>query len=214
MIVLVGGIKGGTGKSTIATNLAVMRSAEGLRTLLVDGDEQRSASDWAQQRIEYFKDSYCDNEVTTISLSGKYLFVEVKKMANDYADIIIDAGGRDTTSQRSALMIADYYVIPFKPRSFDVWTLQSVHSLYEEAKVLNPKLRACVVINQADARGSDNKAAHDILTEVTSFKGDLVSLGNRKSYSNAAAEGLGVCEGSNDLKAHEEMMSLYNSIYN
>lgn len=213
MIVLVGGIKGGTGKSTIATNLAVYRASYGYKTLLVDGDDQNSVSDWAEQRNDYFKDSICDHEVTTVSIKGSYLFTEVGKMAVHYDDIIIDAGGRDTTTQRSALIIANQFVIPFKPRSFDVWTLNSVRKLYEEARIHNPKLKACVVINQADARGSDNEAAKDILQEIVEFKGRLSFVGNRKIFANAAADGLSVCEKGNDLKAQDEMMNLYRSIY-
>ena len=49
-ILVVGGIKGGSGKSTLASNLAVLRSNEGRRVLLVDSDEQRSISDWAEHR--------------------------------------------------------------------------------------------------------------------------------------------------------------------
>lgn len=48
MIIVVGGIKGGSGKSTLTTNLTVNRALEGKRVLLVDADEQRSASDWAE----------------------------------------------------------------------------------------------------------------------------------------------------------------------
>ena len=49
MITVIGGIKGGSGKTTLATNLSVMRSAH-TKVLLVDADEQKSASDWSQQR--------------------------------------------------------------------------------------------------------------------------------------------------------------------
>lgn len=213
MIVLVGGIKGGTGKSTIATNLAVYRASFGYKTLLIDGDEQNSVSDWAEQRNAFFKDSSCDHEVTTVSLKGSYLFNEVNKMFKDYPNIIIDAGGRDTTTQRSALVVANYYVIPFKPRSFDVWTVNCVRKLYEEAKIHNPKLKVCVVINQADARGADNESAKEILQEVSEFRGVMTFVGNRKIFANAAAEGLSVCEKGNDHKAQDEMMSLYRSIF-
>lgn len=212
MIVLVGGIKGGTGKSTIATNLAVYRSTAGFRTLLVDADEQRSTSDWSEQRIEHFKELEKENMVTTISLSGKYLFSEVNKMSKDYNDIIIDAGGRDTTSQRSALMIADRYIIPFKPRSFDVWTLNNVRKLFEEAQVLNPKVTAQIVINQADSKGSDNQSAYEILTEIPCFNSKPIFLGNRKSFSNASSKGLSVCE-LDDNKAKMEMLELFTLIY-
>jgi len=213
MIVLIGGIKGGTGKSTIATNLAVLRASYGHKTLLIDADEQRSACDWANQRSEYFKDKYCDNEVTTIALSGKYLFSEVRKICEDWDDIIIDAGGRDTTSQRSALMIADRYVVPFKPRSFDVWTLASVKNLYEDASVHNHKLSPIIVINQADARGHDNEEAFEILMDWITFKEKMIFIGNRKSFANAAAEGLSIIEKGKDTKAQDELLNLFNSIY-
>ena len=50
MIILVGGEKGGTGKTTLATNLAQMRASAGKDVLLIDSDKQESASSWAGQR--------------------------------------------------------------------------------------------------------------------------------------------------------------------
>src|SRR5208337_2636832 len=117
---------------------------------------------------------HCDHDVTTIALTGRYLFSDVKKLAQDYDDVIIDAGGRDTTSQRSALSVADYFVIPFKPRSLDIWTVNLVKTLYDEAKEINEKLKTCIVLNQADTRGSDNKETHDIICSMTSFRGPMI----------------------------------------
>ena len=50
MIITVGGIKGGSGKSTVATNLVVLRSLEGRDVLLVDADTQTTSSDFSLQR--------------------------------------------------------------------------------------------------------------------------------------------------------------------
>jgi chromosome partitioning protein len=50
MIITTGGLKGGGGKSTAATNLAIMRMKAGRKVLLVDADEQRSASEFVEQR--------------------------------------------------------------------------------------------------------------------------------------------------------------------
>ncbi len=211
MIVVVGGIKGGSGKTTIATNLAVIRAKDNKKVLLVDADEQKSASDWAQQRTTL----EIEDLLTTVQLSGRGVAFQVDKMGADYDDIIIDVGGRDTTSQRSALSIADLFLIPFKPRSLDIWTLGSVKSIVSEIKAGNPALVCMALINQADARGSDNDDAVEVLkenSEILCFHG---SLGYRKSFANAASEGMGVVElKEQDKKATQEMMALYNHLYN
>ena len=159
MIVVVGGIKGGTGKTTVATNLAVMRSLNGKKLLLVDADEQKSTSIWANQRdvLEI------QTNWSTISLGGKALRSQLERMKVDYDDIIIDVGGRETTSLRAAISIADIFLIPFKPRSLDIWTLGDVKSLITEMKPANLKLKTFAMINQADSKGSDNEDTISIL---------------------------------------------------
>lgn len=211
MITVVGGIKGGGGKTTIATNLCVMRSAKDKKVLLVDADEQRTASDWASQREALG----LSTPWVTIQLSGKAIHSELKKMMNDYDDVIIDVGGRDTTSQRSALVIANCCIIPFKPKSFDMWTLGGVKTMISEIRTINPNLQTFAVINQADARGTDNIDALEMLKEVEEFVCLPVAIGHRKAFANAASEGLAVVElKKTDPKALEEIKDLYLHIYN
>ena len=51
MIILVGGEKGGSGKSCLAQNIAVyLRTEKGAKVLMVDCDPQRTTSDWIQER--------------------------------------------------------------------------------------------------------------------------------------------------------------------
>lgn len=210
MITVVGGIKGGGGKTTLATNLCVMRTADGKKVLLVDADEQKTASDWATQREALG----IETKWVTIQLAGKAIHTELKKMINDYDDVIIDVGGRDTTSQRSALTIAHVCLIPFKPKSFDMWTLGKVRTMINEVRAVNPDLKVYTVINQADPRGTDNDDAVDMIKEVEDFICLDCSLGNRKAYANAAAEGMGIIElKKNDPKAIEEVKALYFSVY-
>lgn len=207
MIIVVGGIKGGTGKTTIATNLTVMQTH---KTLLIDADEQHSAYDWATQRESQ---EGIETNWVTIQLSGKSIHNQIKKMVDDYHTIIIDVGGRDTTSQRSALAIADVCIIPFKPRSLDIWTLGSLKIMLEEIKAINPKLCIIPVINQADCRGNDNEDAKSILKEIDIFDSPAMEIGNRKAFANAASQGLSVIEMNKvDAQAVEEMMNIHNFI--
>ena len=209
-ILVVGGIKGGSGKSTLASNLAVLRSNEGRRVLLVDSDEQRSISDWAEHR----ESLNITTPWTTICLIGSSVRTQLLKIAKDYDDVIIDTGGRDTTSQRSALTVADLFLVPFQPRSLDVWTIGRVSNLLKEIKTVNPKLLAYSVLNRADSQGNDNDGASDILKEFEELQHLSCIVGQRKAFSNATAEGLGVVELKlKDKKAIAEMESLCLSLF-
>jgi chromosome partitioning protein len=147
-------------------------------------------------------------------LHGASVRSEVTRMAAKYDDIIIDVGGRDTAGQRAALSVANIYVIPFLPGSFDVWTLDSVGKLVEEARAFNEKLKAVCVINRADAKGSDNAEAAAIAKEIPGLDFIDAPLGNRKSFRSAAAQGLAVIEVKpSDPKAIAEMKRLYQLIF-
>jgi len=209
MIVVVGGIKGG--KTTISTNLAVMRAASGKKVLLVDGDEQKSTSMWANQRdVLGIKTTW-----STVPLSGKDIFYQIPRMQEDYDDVIIDVGGRETRSLRAGMSIGDVFLIPFKPRSLDVWTLGDVKAVIAEMKPANPKLQVYAVINQADSKGSDNEGTLSILQECEEIKCLDITIGSRKAFANAASDGLAVMEMKvQDKKAIQEIQDLYEFIYN
>lgn len=215
MKLVIGGIKGGTGKTTIATNLAYMRSSQGKRVLLVDADEQKSASAWADQRTGL----QIQTSWTTVQLSGMYLFEEINKLGKHYDDIIVDTGGRDNSSQRSALTIADIFLMPFRPKAFDVWTLGQVKNLVCQASASNPKLRTFAFINQSDTNGQgDVKEAKEIISECKEINCLPIAIGTRKSFGNAATEGLSVMELASEKKgwiqkAQTEMQQLYDLIY-
>lgn len=210
MIIVVGGIKGGSGKTTIATNLAVMHCRTN-KVLLVDADEQKSAWDWSQQR-DAADQSAIRGSFSTVCMSGRAIYSNLTRLTKDYDVIIVDTGGRDTTSQRSALCVADKLILPFKPSSIDIWTLVPIQGILSE--VVNENLRVYAVISQADSVGKDNKEALEILKEFTQITTLECTIGNRKAFRNAAAEGLGVCEMVPiDQRACQEMMKLQDAIY-
>lgn len=206
MIVIFCHIKGGVGKTSIALNATVQRSAKGDRVLLVDADAQGTASEWVahRQALGY------ETPWTTIQLHGASVRSEVLKLAPSFDLTIIDCGGRDTGSLRAALSVADLALIPCAPRSFDLWSLQQMAELVGEAKCINDKLRCHAFINMGDSRGQDNEAAKAIIAEMEGLDGVLpVVVGQRKAFANAAAEGLGVTElKAKDRKAIAEMEQL------
>ena len=104
--------------------------------------------------------------------------------------------------------------MPFLPASFDVWTLEKVGELIEEAKAFNPELKAYCFLNRADPRGSDNDEAAAIASEITELTYLDASWGNRKAFRNASAQGLAVTEVKpKDGKAITEAMTLYQYLF-
>src|SRR5258708_2604751 len=119
MIILIGGEKGGTGKTTLSTNLAAYMVKNELDVLLIDTDKQGSASAWCAVRDE-------NTEVLRVPCMQKFgnsLIKEIKDLSTRYTNIIIDAGGRDSVELRAAMTIADKMYIPIQASQFDVWTI-------------------------------------------------------------------------------------------
>lgn len=211
MIVVAGGIKGGSGKTTVATNLAIIRAAEGRDVLLIDADDQETSTDFTALRNERLPGGA---GYTGVKLTGPAVRTETQRLATKYDDIVIDTGGRDTTSQRAALSVADVLLVPFVPRSFDVWTLEKVSNLVAEMRAANPNLKAYAFINRADPVGRDNTEAAEVIRETESLTFIDTPLGTRKAFSNAAAQGLAVTElKPQDQKATEEILILFRYVF-
>jgi len=211
MIVVVGGIKGGSGETTVATHLAILCAQAGWDVLLIDADDQETATDFTILRHARRAGG---TGYTSIRLTGPAVRTETQRLAAKYDPIIIDTGGRDTTSQRAALTVADVLLVPFLPRSFDVWTLEKAGSLVDEMRLANPALRAYAFLNRTGPRGQDNLEAAEVLHDTPVLRFIDTPLGARKAFSNAAAQGLAVTELTPlDRKATAEILTLFRYLF-
>ena len=193
LIVCFGGTKGGSGKSTHATNAACVSAAEGKKTLLIDADEQGSSYQFSAARAEDHPEAPA---YTCIRLNGKGVRDGVLKMASDYNRIIIDAGGRDTSSQRAALTVSHVLMMPLVPSQFDVQTLDTVNALVEEIRIVNPDLVAYAFLNAARPRGqgSENQDAAEMIRKRPSLTYLDAPIRQYQAFRHAAAQGLSVSE--------------------
>ena len=210
MILTVGNTKGGVGKTTLAVNLASARALAGRDVLLVDGDEQQTAMTFTELRTEQLgQPGY-----TAVSLLGAALRTQVRQLAPKYDDVIIDVGGRDTGSLRAALTITHTLLVPVQPRTFDIWAVDHIAAMVQEAHAINESLQALMVLSAADAQGRDNEDAATALREVAGMTYLPVMIGRRKAFPNAAAAGRGVLEYTpKDPKAVAELTALLRVIY-
>jgi chromosome partitioning protein len=210
MILAVGNIKGGVGKTMLAVNIAVALMQQGGDVLLIDGDEQASAATFARVRADQ---PSLKNKLTTIQLHGAAIRQQMLHLTRKYDRIIIDVGGRDTGSLRAALTVADVFLIPFQPRSVDLWTARQMSALVIEGRHVNEKLRACAILNLADPQGSDNIVAVEALTMMVGVEALTVMVGRRKAFPNAFSHGYSVFEQKHkDQKAIQEIRRVIDAL--
>lgn len=211
MIFTVGGIKGGSGKTTIATNLTVWLVNQGYDVLLVDADEQSTSTKFTRWRE---RNTNGNSGYTATTLLGDAVRQQVIKFKPKFDHIVIDTGGRDTSSQRAALFVSDALLAPFNPRSFDLWTIADIENLVKEVRSLKPdELHAFSILNRADPKGSDNRDSAELLTESTLIEYIGPAIVSRKSFANAASVGQGVIEWQPyDQKAISEINLVFSTI--
>jgi chromosome partitioning protein len=212
-ILVIGGVKGGVGKSTVAANLAVLAARDGRDVLLIDADPQETTVTWAAARTEQASDLA---PVTTVAIVGKQIRDELKRLSEKYDTIVVDAGARDTTTQRAALSVAGTVLLPFPPRGPDLWTLDAVAQTVGDIRTINEDLRAVAFVNRADPVGSDNEEAeaafaehHEVIEAIP------VRIGNRKGIAVAHLMGLAAVEAHRpDPKAVAELDALFRCAIN
>ena len=195
--------KGGSGKSTIATNLAVEACAGGKKkVLLIDCDQQATAERWYQVRPE----EYEQPQLVRVKESEVVKAHELAQR-NGFDFVIIDTAGRDLPSIKLALSVADVCLVPCAPSGADIQAVVSTYAtLTEQNKAF------AFVISQAFATGARNKETEAILEKMG--KVAPLCIVRRAVYQDAIAKGVSVGELEPHSKAAEEMHSLWDWTHN
>jgi chromosome partitioning protein len=205
VIILIGGEKGGSGKSCLAQNLAVYLQTAGRDVLLLDTDPQGTTTDWAQER----EDNDGLVSLASVQASGN-VRQTLLDLAKRYQDVVIDAGGQDSEALRSAMTVATHMLLPFRPKRRDLKTLPKMEQLVKLAMAVNPELKARAVITQCPALPSQVNRILDAKEACHSFgiaPLDTVLM-HRNVYDDAEEGGYSVLEANTDPKAEEEIRAL------
>lgn len=207
-VILIGGEKGGTSKSTTATNLAVYLVLEGHDVMLLDADKQPSTSNWVERRN--------NAGLPTIHCTQKQgeVYQTAIDLAQRYSYVIIDSGGRDSRELRSAMLAADLMYIPIQASQFDLETLEKMNELVGLARAMNPGLvaRALVTMAPNNPLNSEIPDAKELLKQCPELELSDCVIHTRKVYRDAASEGRGVIEMGNS-KARAEIQLLAQEVF-
>ncbi len=205
MIILVGGEKGGSGKSCLAQNLAVYLQQQNRDILLLDADPQGTTTDWVKERDE--NDAL--QNIPSVQASGNIRQV-LTDISKRYQDIIIDAGGQDSEALRSAMTLATHMLLPFRPKRRDLKTLNHIEQLIKLATAVNPTLVTRAVITQCPTLPSQAQRILDAKEACESFGLSALEqyTTNRNVYDDADENGLSVFEVDSDSKAKTEIEQL------
>lgn len=208
MILLVGGEKGGSGKTTVGCNLAVWLSKKGFDTLVLDADPQASASRFFERR-----NAAALNNITALRKNGD-LYTTILSMAERFDMIVIDTGGRDSKELRTAMIAADTFLIPTQPSQLDLELLPELDETVGAAKDLNPQLRARCVISRSPnyPSSSETRDAKALIQSLDNIGLCRQAIKDRKIYRDAFIAGTGVIE-TNNAKATAEIQLLAQELF-
>ncbi|WP_372398233.1 ParA family protein [Azospirillum sp. HJ39] len=179
LTILVANIKGGCGKTTVATHLAAASAAAGLPTVLADVDRQRSSLGWLERRP--------DKAPVLVGLDWGKDFTDTPRGTKR---LVIDAPAALKTKQIEDLVkMADVVVLPVLPGAFDEQATQRFLSKLDELKrIARKKTMVAVVGNRMRAR---TKAADRLDVFLGGIGHRVVTrLRDSQIYADAAATGL------------------------
>ena len=193
--------KGGTGKTTLALNLAAGLSRRGL-TAVVDADPQRSISQWIAMGGE-------ETVLPVATQLGDHPAATIAHLKQNHRYVVVDCPPAVQGPVIEAVIAsADLLLIPVLPSPLDLWASVEMAALVRQAQQKNRTLQAYLVLNQVETRNALSRVMQQAVAE---FDVPLLQAGlqRRAAYRSAAVEGVSVYAlGSRGLPAVEDIEAI------
>ncbi len=204
--IVVGNLKGGSGKSTVVFNLAVWLAAQGHAIRLVDLDPQKTLSDLVAVRAEIGWEPLLDTPAASPDLPA----------APPDTWTLVDVGAADMAGMLEAVGVADLVLVPVMPGQADIWATQRYLRTIDRERPDHCAIR--LFVNRADP-GDASRETREAVVALEAIAGMLGSvsvlparLGRRIAFCRSLSEGSAVFELEPKSKASEEFQALAQAI--
>ena len=191
--------KGGSGKTTLSTNLAIEALRTRLKTIIIDVDAQKSATHWGQRRLE----KHAENQLPVWTMKPAQVAKQLLRAEGENFDLVlIDTAGSLSTAQANLLTSVNFAIVPCQPSILDIETVSTTVDLLNSHGV-----SYAITLTRVPALGQDEAMARTELNKLGTVAKPFT--GERKAYKGAFAAGEGVSEFRKDEKAAFESYALF-----
>ncbi len=199
--------KGGVGKTTLSINIASALAMGGNKVLLIDGDPQGSALDWAATRKE-------KPIINVVGISKNTIHKELPMLSESYDHVVIDGPPRVYDVARSAIVASDLVIIPIQPSPYDVWASQEIVDLIKEVNSTISEyktIEATFLLNRVIKNTAIGRDALETL-EAFSFPVMKSQIHQRVIFAETASKGSSVVEDDPDSIGGKEIIAVTKEI--
>ena len=196
--------KGGSGKTTLAVNLALaFIKYHNLKVAVIDTDPQGSLGKWFMIRTEK-KVSNDNLTFKTASLWGAQY--ESKTLKKDHDIVIIDTPPKIESDARPSIESADLVLIPVAASHVDFWATGAIVDI---AKKANKKI--LIQINRSSQRSKLITKTNEFIKSLDLSATNTI-IGNRQIFASSMGEGKTAVEKQKKSSAVEEIKQLSEQI--
>ena len=205
MMIVLANTKGGVGKSTIASHLAIWLHDRGFKTALLDADRQRSSSQWVAEAESRISVRTADSPDACLR--------EAQALLAGHDFLVGDGpGGMDDVS-RTMLLMADLALMPISPSILDLRSVQQATSVLRFAQQINGgRPKGLLILNKMRTR--------DVISRQLEIAAPSLGVGVAKTvlrdlqaYRDAAQQGSAVTRmGRKAAEASGEVGRLFSEL--